>query len=389
MNAKWLFAKVLMGSAVIVAIGGSTSAESRVVERETLRQAAGDRLLVGTALSSDNLQQPQLANLIATQFACLTAGNEMKPDFLQRVRGTFTFDGADKIVAFAQSHGMQVIGHTLCWHEQTPKWMFEDTQGKPLPRDAALANLKAHIDAVVGRYKGKVKGWDVVNEAINDGPEPYLRDTPARRAIGDDFVLKAFEFAHQADPDAELYYNDYNIDRDYKRDRALRLVREIRAAGLRIDAVGIQGHWGLDNHNPSLEEIERGIKTFVDDGFKVMITELDVDVLPRKNKDAGADLSATEAVGLDPYKDGLPDDVQRQLTDRYRDLFALLLRYPQVTRITLWGTTDGNTWLNDWPVKGRTNHPMLFDRQLQAKPAAQAVLETLIQAKSADASAPR
>lgn len=340
----------------------------------TLRQAAGKRLLMGTAITSFDLGKPGLAPLIAEQFGCLTAGNEMKPDALQRVKGTFTFDRADKMVAFAKANNMQMIGHTLCWHQQTPKWMFEDDDGRPLPREVALANLKTHIETVVNHYKGKVKGWDVVNEAVNDGPEPYLRDTPARRAIGDDFVLKAFEFARRADPDVELYYNDYNIELDYKRDRALRLIRQIKAAGMRIDGVGIQGHWMLGS--PGLAEIERGIRAYAGEGLKVMITEMDVDVLPR-GRGAGADLSATEKQGLDPYKAGLPDDVQQKLAQRYGELFGLFMRYPQITRVTLWGTSDGDTWLNHFPVRGRTNHPMLFDRQLRPKPAFKSVIKAL------------
>jgi endo-1,4-beta-xylanase len=161
---------------------------------------------------------------------------------------------------------------------------------------------------------------------------------------------------------------------DYKRERGLRLVREIRAAGLRIDGVGIQGHWML--RSPSLEEIERGIKAYVDDGFMVMITEMDVDPLPRR-RGATADLSAVEREGLDPYRDGLPDEVQQQLAERYGAIFELFMRYPQVTRVTFWGPHDGATWLNNFPVRGRTNHPLLFDRQLQPKPAFDAVTEAL------------
>jgi endo-1,4-beta-xylanase len=298
----------------------------------------------------------------------------MKPASLQRQQGAFSFERADRIVDFAKAHSMEVIGHTLCWHGQSPRWMFQDNGGQPLSREKALANLKTHIETIAKHFKGNVKGWDVVNEAINDGPEPYLRNTPARRAIGDDYVLKAFEFAHQADPDAELYYNDYGIELGSKRDRALRLIRQIKAAGLRIDAVGIQGHWALTS--PKLDEIERGVRTFADEGLRVMITELDIDVLPR-GRGIGADIAATERQGGDPYRAGLPDEVQQKLADRYGGLFALFMRYPQVTRVTLWGVSDGETWLNNYPVRGRTNYPMLWDRQLHPKPALKAVIKAL------------
>lgn len=340
---------------------------------KSLRRAADGRVLIGAAVMSFQLDDAPLAALIAGQFNCLTPENEMKPDYLQRVKGRFTFDRADKLVDFARAHDMQVIGHTLVWHQQSSKWLFEDENGKPLPRDVALKHMKVHITTVVQHFKGKVKGWDVVNEAVPDGPGD-LRDTPALRAIGDDYVLKAFEFAHEADPDVELYYNDYNIDQDYKRDRALRLVKRIRDAGLRIDGIGIQGHYMLDS--PSIEEIERGIQAYVDAGFNVMITELDVDVLPRTGG-GGADIHAAEQEGLNPYKDGMPSEVQQELADRYRELFTVFLQYPQVTRVTFWGINDGKTWLNNFPVRGRTNHPLLWDRQYRAKPAFDAVYDVL------------
>jgi endo-1,4-beta-xylanase len=348
-----------------------------MAESTSLRKAAGDRILIGTAIMAENLRVPQHARLIAEQFDCITPGNEMKPDALQPERFRFAFERGDAIVAFAEAHDMKVIGHTLVWHSQAPAWLFQDKDGRPLTRDAALANMKDHIRAVVSHYKGRVKGWDVVNEAVADGPAE-LRDTPALRAIGDDYVLKAFEFAHEADPNVELYYNDYNIEHDYKRERALRLVRRIRGAGLRIDAVGIQGHYGLDK--PSIEEIERGIRAYVQEGFKVMITELDVDVLPRIGA-GGADVSATEAKGQDPYTNGFPPEMQQRLADRYRALFTLFLRFPELTRVTLWGTTDANTWLNDFPVRGRTNHPMLWDRSYHPKRAFDAVVEVLSTAR--------
>ena len=207
---------------------------------ETLRHAVKGRFLIGTAVMSRRLDDPRLAALVAQQFDCLTAENEFKPRSLQPQPGKFNFAAADKIVAFAQSHRMKVVGHTLCWHGQSPAWMFRGPDGKPLPRDEALRNLKGHIDAVVGHFKGKVVGWDVVNEAISDAKDEYLRDTPARRAIGDDYIVKAFEFAHAADPDAELYYNDYGNENPGKREKTIRLIRELKAKGVRLDAVGIQ-----------------------------------------------------------------------------------------------------------------------------------------------------
>jgi len=343
-------------------------------QQNTLRSAAKNRVLIGTALASWDLRNPALAKIVAEQFSCITPENEMKPQALQSTKGQFNFQRADVIADFAKQHGQMVIGHTLCWHQQCPKWFFEDEKGNPLGREQALANLHDHIQTVMTHFKGRVHGWDVVNEVIDDNPEKYLRNTPARRAIGDDYILKAFEFAHQADPDAELYYNDYGIERGSKLQHAIRLVREIKAAGLRIDGVGVQGHFLLDF--PATEAIESGVKALSELNVQVMITELDVDPLPRQRANAGADLNAQEK-SADPYKQGLPDELQKQLALRYQNIISGLLKNPHVTRITIWGTHDGRSWLNDWPVRGRTNHALLWDRQLQPKPAYFAVRDAL------------
>lgn len=341
----------------------------------SLRETVGDRLLIGAAVGRRQLDDPAYAALVSTHYNSIVAGNEMKPDSLQREKGRFTFERADEIVAFAEKHNQQVVGHTLVWHSQAPRWLFEDESGKPLSRDEALANLRTHIETVLNHFRGRIVGWDVVNEAISDAPNEYLRDTPARRAIGDDYVIQAFRIAHEVDPNVELYYNDYNIEADYKRPKAMRLIRELQAAGVRLDAIGVQGHWLL--RHPELSEIERGLTELASTGVPLMITELDIDPLPRRG--AGADVNATEQQA-DPYKDGLPPEVQQELADRYRAVFDLLVRYANegtVKRVTLWGVHDNSTWLNDFPVRGRTNHPLLFDRAYQPKPAFFAVRESL------------
>lgn len=351
------------------------AASQAPTSQPTLRQIADGKLLIGGAIMAQDLEDPRCAALIASELNCLTGGNEFKPDFLQREKGNFTFERADKIIAFAQQHDMKVVGHTLCWHQQTPAWMFQKPDKTPLSRAEALANLKAHIETVMKHFKGNVIGWDVVNEGIADDPKQYIRDTPARRAIGDDFIIQAFKLAQAADPDVELYYNDYNIDAPYKRDRALRLVRELKAAGVRLDAVGIQGHWLLNS--PPASEVDEAITAFAKEGVKVMITEMDIDVLPRKG--SGAEISATEKEGLDPYKNGIPSDVLQAQAKRYGELFAVFMKHrDHITRITLWGIDDGRSWLNFWPVRGRTNYPMLWDRQLSPKPAYDAVRKELL-----------
>ena len=339
---------------------------------ETLRGAAGQRLLVGCAVASCDLNDPQLAALLAAHFSCLTPEYEFMPGHLVDDAGAYTFAPGDRVVAFAAQHHVPVFGHMLLWHFETRKWLFEDPAGRPLPRAQALANLQRHIATVLGHFKGRVKAWDVVNEALSDKDGEYLKDTPALRAIGPDYIEKAFAFAQAADPQAELYYNDYNSEQPAQLAKTIRLVRELRARGVRLDAVGIQGHWLLAW--PPTEMIERGIEALAATGVQVLITELDVDPLPRAA--SGADMAVAEK-GADPYAHGLPAAVQAQLAARYGDIVAALLRQRAVTMLCFWGPHDGRSWLNNFPVKGRTNHPLLFDRACQPKPAFDAVLKAL------------
>jgi endo-1,4-beta-xylanase len=343
----------------------------------TLRDAVAGRFLIGTAVMSSALEDPTMAGLVARQFDALTGENEFKPASLQPRPGRFRFAEADRLADFAAAHGMRMVGHTLCWHQQTPAWFYEDAEHRPLARAVALAHLHDHIVAVMGHFRGRVIGWDVVNEALSDGPGPDLRDTPARRAIGDDYVAQAFAFARAADPSAELYYNDYNIEQPPKRDRALRLIRDLTARGLRIDAVGIQGHWSLDR--PDARVIDEAISAFAATGVRVSITELDVDVLPRPAKWGGqSQREATTTPVPDPYRGGCPPAVLQLQSARYAGLFRLCLHHGHtVERVTLWGVGDGQSWLNDFPFRGRTNYPLLFDRHLSPKPAFTAVVDAL------------
>ncbi len=371
----------LLLSALVAASAPATGTDSGATalpSTPTLREAAGPGLLIGCSVETRALEEPRIATMVARQFSCLTADNEMMPALLVDAAGQYTFERGDRIAAFAQAHRLPLFGHMLLWHHVTRDWLFKDARGEPLSRDTALANLRRYIETVAGHYRGKVVAWDVVNEALSDQPGEYLRDTPALRAIGEDYIAQAFEFAHAAAPDAELYYNDYNIEEPDKRAKALRLVRALQARGVRIDAIGIQGHWNL--HHPSPATIADAIRDFHATGLKVLITELDVDVLPRTT--SGADLVSVEE-GPNPYPDGLPAEVQQQLADRYREIFTALLRPPGVAMITFWGSDDGHTWLNDYPVKRRTNHPLLFDRAAQPKPAFQAVIDVLRAAAAA------
>ena len=339
----------------------------------TLRDAAKGKVLVGTCVMSQQLDDAALSAFVAKEYDCITPENEMKPDEVHPGKGKFNFAPGDKICAFAAAHDMKVVGHTLVWHNQSPKWLYADESGKPLPREQALANMKEHITTVMGHFKGKVIGWDVVNEAIDDGPG-YLRETPAKKAIGDDYIVQAFKFAAEADPTCGLYYNDYSNENPDKRAKCLKLIQSLKDAGCKIDAVGLQGHWALPYPDPKV--IDDAITDYAKLGIKVNVTELDVDVLPRKT--GGAEVTATEKNGADPFKTGLPDEVAKKQADRYAAFFKVFEKHAgDVDRVTFWGTHDGLSWLNDWPVRGRTNHALLFTRDMKPKAAEQSVVEAL------------
>jgi endo-1,4-beta-xylanase len=276
---------------------------------------------------------------------------------------------------------MFVVGHTLVWHNQTPRWVFEDTAGHPVSRDTLIARLRDHILTVVGRYRGRVHGWDVVNEAVAD--DGTLRRTPWLSIIGEDYLELAFRFAHEADPAAQLYYNDYSLENAPKRAGAIALVRRLLAAGVPVAGVGLQEHDRLDW--PAAGEVDTTIAAFAALGVMVMVTELDVDVLPRAVRQTGADvtLAAAARPELNPWPSALPDSLQQRLARRYAELFGVFLRHRgEVSRVTFWGVTDRDSWRNDWPVRGRTNYPLLFDRDGRPKPAFDAVIAAAHAARS-------
>jgi len=332
---------------------------------------------VGVALSTPMVSggNAAAADLVARQFSSLTPENDMKWQSLHPRPDQFEFKAADLYIDFAAKHGMHVVGHTLVWHSQTPGWVFQGKDGNPPTREQLLATMREHIHTVVGRYKGRVKGWDVVNEALSDGGPDILRDSPWRRIIGDDFIDYAFRYAREADPGAELHYNDYGLENDRKRANCVALLKGLRARGVPIDAVGTQSHFHIDHPSPA--KVEQTIAELAATGLKVMVTELDVDVLPIRGATQNADIARREQgdAASNPYPDKLPDDIQQKLARRYGELFRIYSRHrKEVTRVTLWGLDDGHTWLNNFPIRGRTNYPLLFDRSLKPKPALEAVL---------------
>lgn len=335
--------------------------------------AINDAIVSGT----DKVSQ----DIVVKHFNSITLENSMKAALINPQPGVFNFAPADAFVAFGEAHKMFIVGHTLVWHNQVPPWFFTNAGGKPNTQEEQKERLRNHIKTVAGRYAGHVHAWDVVNEVIdNDGS---YRPTQWVNAFGngDTLVKYAFKFASEFAPNTELYYNDFNAWRPAKRDGIVRMVKMLQKEGIRIDGVGMQGHWGLNY--PTTKYIEDAIDAYAACGVKVMITELDVDVLPltKEGQVIGQAMSDKQfqleefKTFLDPYPTGLPESVQQLLANRYAELFRIFYgRKDKIKRVTYWGVYDGMSWKNDYPIPGRTNYPLLWDRNREPKPALNAVL---------------
>jgi endo-1,4-beta-xylanase len=340
----------------------------------TLKDAYRGAFEVGVAINADQITGRDMRGdaIVVQQFNSITPENALKWEEIHPRPGVYDFRLADQYVEFGLKNHMFIVGHNLCWHSQTPDWVFKDAQGNPIGREALLERLHDHIQTVVGRYKGKIDSWDVVNEALNEDGTP--RQSPWLKIVGEDYIVKAFQYAHEADPNAQLNYNDYNLELPAKRKGAIALVKKVQAAGVPVAVIGNQGHLHLDSASAATEEAT--IEDLAAIGVKVAITELDIDVLPSAwGQTAEVSLHMQNNPKFNPYTKGLPDDVQQALAKQYGDLFAVFWKHrAAINRVTLWGVTDADSWLNNWPVVGRTSYPLLFDRQGKPKPAIAAVL---------------
>lgn len=373
-KSKWL---VLMAVCFLTACTKKPETQTDAsASSATLKEAFEDDFLVGAALNYDQVygREDSALALVKTQFNTISPENMLKMGPIHPQQNVYNFDPADKYVQFGVDNDMFVVGHALVWHSQAPDWIYVDENGETVSKDTLLSRMQGHISTVVGRYKGKIGGWDVVNEALED--DGTLRKTKWLEIIGEEFIQKAFEYAHEADPEAELYYNDYNLWKAEKRDGAVRLVKKLQEQGIEVAGIGMQGHYGIDY--PSLEQIEESILAFSDLGVKVMVTELDMDMLPNPSKRQGADIAQTfePQEGFNPYENGLPDSLKQKLANRYAEIFALFHKHrDKIGRVTFWGVADQHSWLNNWPMEGRTSYPLLFDRNYQPKTAFEAVVK--------------
>lgn len=367
----------LLVGLIVISCQKKAEESTAEVEEASLRNVFADEFTIGTALGFRQImsEDQKELDLIAREYSSVTPENVMKFERIHPQPDSFNFELPDKLVADAMKNDQQIIGHTLAWHSQTPNWLFEDEDGNPVDSITLYSRMKEHIQTVVGRYKGKIHGWDVLNEALNgDGT---LRESKYKQITGEGYIYKAFQYANEADPDMELYYNDYSMQGQPKVEGAIRIANEIRAKGLRIDGIGMQGHWGIGSDDPPIELIEQSITKIADAGYKVMITELDIDVLPNPYGIQGAEISDNFESNKEanPYVDGLPDSVNQLHAQRFADLFKLFLKHKdKITRVTFWGVHDGQSWKNNWPARGRTNYCHVIGRDLEPKLAYDSII---------------
>lgn len=339
-----------------------------ITAQTTMREAFKDKFLIGAAINTRQVKSndQKMLKCIKDQFSAVVPENCMKPEEIHPKQDLWDWRDADALVKFAQKNKQVITGHCLVWHSQVPYWFFKDDFAQPVTRDELIARMKNHIQTVVKHFKGKIKGWDVVNEAIMDNGE--LRRTQFYNTIGPEYLRMAFEFAHEADPNVELYYNDYSMDNPAKREAVVKLIRDLKAHGCRIDGVGMQSHVSFDTN---LEEYEKSIEAFIAEGVKVMITELDLSVLPWPGGNMGAAVETNFEYEqrTNPYTKGLPAEKAQEQTDFMCKLFNIYLRHAKdIDRVTFWGVSDGDSWKNGWPVAGRTDYPLAIDRNYDPKP---------------------
>ena len=342
-------------------------------QKVSLSQKFQKHFLVGAAINEGQIlqkDQPSVS-IIKKEFNTISPENVMKWMFVQPKPNEFYFDHTDKYVQFGLDNNMHIVGHALIWHSQIANFMNSIKDSTKM-----IQHVTNHISTLVNRYKGKIDTWDVVNEALNgDGT---LRESIFLKVLGENYLETVYKMAEKYDSNADLAYNDYNLCKPKKREGAVKLIKSLQKNGAKINSVGIQAHWQLTS--PTLEEIETSILAFSELGVKVMFTELDISVLPNPWELSGAEVTQNfkKFEGdkkMNPFSENLPDSVKEKLAKRYENIFKLFVKHKdKISRVTFWGVTDKFSWLNDWPIKGRTNYPLLFDRNYKEKKAYQRIM---------------
>ncbi len=362
---KKIVCYVVCAATVLLNGCGQQTSSSVEEKKEGLKDYYSDYFPIGVAVSPRALKTEEEA-LIKREFNSITAENAMKMGPIHPKENEYFWADADSIVTFAERNNMKMRGHTLCWHNQTPDWMFVDAKGDTVSKEVLLGRLKDHITTVVSRYKGNIYAWDVVNEVISDQADEFYRQSPWYKISGEDYIAEAFRYAHEADPQALLFYNDYNEIDSLKRSKIIKMVSDLNAAGVPIHGIGLQGHWAINE--PSEEQLEQTLSDFAETGLELQITELDISVYPKEH-------SAWERRPEDENDDFTAEKEQKQ-REVYDMCFALFRKHQEdITSVTFWNISDRGSWLDNFPVRGRKDYPLLFDQNLEPKNVYQDVVD--------------
>jgi endo-1,4-beta-xylanase len=352
--------KYILFSAVLMFLfEGVQSQTTATNTKKGLKDYYKDYFTIGVAVSPRALKTDE-ADLILQQFNSITAENAMKMGPIHPKENEYNWAGGDSIAAFAKRNNLKLRGHTLCWHNQTPPWFFKDAEGKQVTKEVLLQRLKDHITTVVNRYKDVIYAWDVVNEVISDNPVEFYRNSLFYQICGDEFIAKAFQWAHEADPKALLFYNDYNEINPAKREKIIKMVKDLKAKGIPIHGVGLQGHWAINE--PSKEQLEKTLEDFSKLGLTLQVTELDISVYPKEHN--ARDRKASD------YDTVFTSEKEQKQIEVYKYCFELFRKYRKhISSVTFWNISDRSSWLDNFPVRGRKDYPLLFDKELKPKRA--------------------
>ena len=340
----------------------------------SLKVVAGSHFKIGVGIGHKVLKNADDAELVQKHFQILTPENCMKPQGIHLEEDRWRFGPTDAFANFARKNHLEIVGHCLVWakDDRTDDWMMKEGD-LPVSREKLLERIETHVETVVGRYADIATHWDVVNEAIGDNHEGLLRDSVYSRTTGMDFIVAAFKAARAKDPDALLIYNDYNGHFPKKRKKLIELLTKLKAKGAPIDAYGMQGHFELGDD--SLGKLRTTFDELRKLGLKVVVSELDVDVVTRSRWWADGGKHRDELAKYDPYQDGLPADIEKQFAKQYVALFEMFHEYRDtIARVSFWNLHDGESWLNHFPWQ-RVNYPLLFDRNRKPKRAFKAVCD--------------
>lgn len=332
-----------------------------------------------------SLDQTADWDMITKHFNWVVAENCMKCEVIHPKEGVYDFTLADQFVNKARAAGLKVLGHCLIWHSQCAPWFHFDENGKLVSPDVLKKRMKEHITTVVSHFKGRVDAWDVVNEAFED--DGTLRKSLFWQILGDDFIPLAFQYAHDADPSVELYYNDYSMNKATKVEGVARFFRPLIAQGMPITAIGMQGHMIMEDGMGVIADYEHSINTINALGVPAFFSELDLSVLPNPYGFSGANVSDRFAYSpqMDPYVDALPADMEEKANQFWLEFFRMLIKHKDnILRVGFWNLNDNCSWRNDFPIRGRHDYATLFTRDNKEKPVVQQIIGLVAQPVGAD-----